>query len=189
MLTCFWDIPKAHNQFIPVDGIIIPVTALWRSGALPCSWNRALRCTVSKMRTLQLLLLLYEIFRTIKHKSHLLAVSVSVLYHSTDKCVFVCTNLHFDLFRTGTGGYNRWTGDSSVAPVLAQWTYVSYLSGHVEEHNDDQRMSAPLLRWLYHHSFEIWVSFTIQLKPGDPLSVPVVVFRFLIISPKGGNTS
>lgn len=62
------------------------------------------------------------------------------------RCIFVCTNLHLDVFRTGTGGYNRWTGDSSVAQVLAQRADVSYLSGHVEEHNDNQRMSAPLLR-------------------------------------------
>ena len=74
--------------------------------------------------------------------------------------VFVCTNLHLDVFRTGTGGYNRWTGNRSVAQVLAQWTDVSHLSGYAEEHNDNQRMSAPLLRWLYHHSFKIWVRLT-----------------------------
>lgn len=107
--------------------------------------------------------------------NHLWAVSTSFLDHSKARHGFVCTNFHFNLFLTGTGGHNRRTGNSSVTPVLAQWAHVSYLSGYVEEHNDNQRMSAPLLRWLYHHSFEIWVSFTKDQQPAE-LSVMISMF-------------
>lgn len=71
-------------------------------------------------------------------------------------------NMYFisNVYLSGKGGDHRWTGDRCVPPIPAQWTHVSDLSGHVKEHNDHQRMSAPLLCWLYHHSFEIWVSLS-----------------------------
>lgn len=78
----------------------------------------------------------------------LVSVNTALLFATT--VISVC------LWRAG--GHHGRPGDRRVAPLPAQWTHVPHLSGHVEEHNDHQRMSAPLLRWLYHHSFEIWVS-------------------------------
>lgn len=50
-----------------------------------------------------------------------------------------------------SGGHHGRDGGGGVPPLSAQRADVSHLSGHAEEHHDDQRVSPPLLLRLHRH--------------------------------------
>lgn len=81
------------------------------------------------------------------------------------------------------GGHRRRDWGGGVSSLAAQRADVSHLSGHAEEHNDHQRVSAPLLLRLHRHRPAIWVK-TLQR---ELLQFSVFNFLFVLLVPKRSN--
>lgn len=70
--------------------------------------------------------------------------------------MFVVLNVCFFFFVHAGGDHGRY-GGGRLSSLPPQRAHVSNLSGHAEEHHDDQRVSAPLLLRLHRHCSAIRV--------------------------------
>lgn len=77
-----------------------------------------------------------------------------------------------------SGGNHGRDRGGRVSSLSAQRAHVSHLSGHAEEHHDDQRMSAPLLLRLHRHGAAVRVSMNPHIR--DTADVQVMRHLFSV---------